>query len=294
MKTPDFTQTEPREFAALTGYVPLDYSGASDAESGKGGERAEFVTLAEGVTLIRGDCRDLLPIKADAVISDPPYGMNLDTDNSRFSGGNTASIARRGNGIGTGEGKGIIGDNEPFDPSPWLNYPAVALFGANHYAARLPVGTTLVWLKRHDAGFGSFLSDAEIAWVKGGCGVYAKRDLSMNGEALTRCHPCQKPVALMAWVMERAKVPVGATVLDPYMGSGSTAIACIRTGRKFIGVERDPKHFENARQRISAELAQGSLLFGGEGLEREGESASPAEPREGHNDQALRPLGGRE
>lgn len=239
---------------------------------------AGVLNIAEGVTLILADCRELPRIDADAVISDPPYGMNLDTDNSRFSGGNTASIARRGNGIGTGEGKGIIGDNEPFDPSPWLNYPAVALFGANHYAARLPVGTTLVWLKRHDAGFGSFLSDAEIAWVKGGCGVYAKRDLSMNGEALTRCHPCQKPVALMAWVMERAKVPVGATVLDPYMGSGSTAIACIRTGRKFIGVERDPKHFENARQRIRAELAQGSLFrAGGGGAERQGELLSTAE-----------------
>lgn len=215
----------------------------------------------DGVTLYNADCLDVLPeLVADAVISDPPYGINLDTDNSRFSGGNTASVARRGNGIGTGGGAGIIGDAEPFDPSPWLNYPAVVLFGANHYAQRLPVGTTLVWLKRHDAGFGSFLSDAEVAWMKGGVGVYAKRDLSMNGEALTRCHPCQKPVPLMAWVMERAKVPVGATVCDPYMGSGSTAIACIRTGRKFIGVEKDKRHFETACERIRCELAQGVLL----------------------------------
>jgi len=212
------------------------------------------------VLLILADCIDVLPIEADAVISDPPYGMNLDTDNSRFSGGNTASIARRGNGIGTGEGKPILNDDAPFDPSPWLDYPAVVLFGSNHYAQRLPVGTTLVWLKRHDAGFGSFLSDAEIAWMKGGVGVYAKRDLSMNGEALTRRHPCQKPVSLMAWVMERAKVPVGATVLDPYMGSGSTAIACIRTGRKFVGIEKDVKHFETACERVANELAQGVLL----------------------------------
>jgi hypothetical protein len=186
--------------------------------------------------------------------------MNLDTDNSRFSGGNTASIARRGNGIGTGCGKGIIGDAEPFDPTPWLDYPAVVLFGSNHYAQRLPVGTTLVWLKRHDAGFGSFLSDAEIAWMKGGHGVYAKRDLSMNGEALTRCHPCQKPVPLMAWCMERAKVPTGATVLDPYMGSASTGIACLRTNRNFIGIEKDPEHFKTACARLEAEINQGVLL----------------------------------
>ena len=274
-------QTIPAQSVGSSAWLePIRGDGAPHAESeGVGGVR-EF--KAEGVTLLLADCRELPRIEADAVISDPPYGMNLDTDNSRFSGGNTASIARRGNGIGTGEGKGIIGDNEPFDPSPWLNYPAVALFGANHYAARLPVGTTLVWLKRHDAGFGSFLSDAEIAWVKGGCGVYAKRDLSMNGEALTRCHPCQKPVALMAWVMERAKVPVGATVLDPYMGSGSTAIACIRTGRKFIGVERDQTHFQNAVQRVRAELAQGVLPLGGGGgfLPL---TPSPEQPRLGSN-----------
>jgi DNA modification methylase len=60
--------------------------------------------------------------------------------------------------------------------------------------------------------------------------------------------------------MERAKVPTGATVLDPYMGSASTAIACIRTGRKFIGIEKDPKHFATAVERISRELEQGVLL----------------------------------
>ncbi len=216
------------------------------------------------VTLYLGDSLAIAPTLegVDAVISDPPYGMNLDTDNSRFSGGNVASISRRGNGIGTGGGAGIIGDDKPFDPGPWLDYPSVVLFGSNHFGERLPVGTTLVWLKRHDAGFGSFLSDAEVAWMKGGHGVYAKRDLSMNGETLTRQHPCQKPVPLMAWVMERAKVPEGGTVLDPYMGSGSTIIAAIRSGRKAIGIEMDAEHFEAAKARITNELAQGDLFLG--------------------------------
>lgn len=211
-------------------------------------------------TLINADSETLARIEADAVITDPPYGMNLDTDNSRFSGGHVASIAKRGNGIGTGGGASIIGDDKPFDPSPWLDYPAVVLFGCNHFGQRLPVGTTLVWLKRLDAGFGSFLSDAELAWMKGGHGVYAKRDLSMNGETTTRCHPCQKPVALMAWCMDVAKVPEGATVLDPYMGSGSTGIACLRTNRHFIGVECDPKHFATAVARLEREAKQGVLL----------------------------------
>ena len=222
--------------------------------------KTQTLRISDSVTLILGDCLAHMPIEADAVISDPPYGMKLDTDNSRFSGGSTASVARRGDGIGTGGGKGIIGDNAPFDPSLWLDYPAVVLFGCNHFGQRLPVGTTLVWLKRLDGGFGTFLSDAEVAWMKGGHGVYVKRDLSMNGETATRCHPCQKPVPLMAWAMERAKVPAGATVLDPYMGSGSTGIAAIRTGRKFIGIERDPKHFATAVQRIRAELTQTTFL----------------------------------
>jgi len=84
----------------------------------------------------------------------------------------------------------------------------------------------------------------------------------MNGEALTRCHPCQKPVPLMAWVMDKAKVPEGATVLDPYMGSGSTIIAAIRTGRRAIGIELDPTHYATAVARIKNELAQGDLFLG--------------------------------
>ena len=72
-------------------------------------------------------------------------------------------------------------------------------------------------------------------------------------------HPTQKPVALMAWCLDIAKVPEGATVLDPYMGSGTTGIACIRTGRKFIGIEKDPKHFQTAVERIDRELQQGRL-----------------------------------
>jgi tRNA G10 N-methylase Trm11 len=202
-------------------------------------------------------------IPADAaIISDPPYGMSLNTDNSRFSGGNTASVVRRGNGIGTGKGKGIINDEKPFDPSPWLAWEKVVLFGSNHFGARLPVGTKLIWIKRLDAAFGSFLSDAEEAWMKGGHGIYCRRDLTMNGEALTRQHPCQKPVTLMAWCMDKAKVPAGAVVVDPYMGSGSTIIAAIRTGRRAIGIELDPTHFEAAKTRIKNELAQGDLFLG--------------------------------
>jgi DNA modification methylase len=83
----------------------------------------------------------------------------------------------------------------------------------------------------------------------------------MRGEenGKQRLHPAQKPVALMAWCLEQAKVPKGALVADPYMGSGTTAVACIRTGRRFIGFEEDPQHFETARARVERELRQGAL-----------------------------------
>jgi predicted methyltransferase len=88
----------------------------------------------------------------------------------------------------------------------------------------------------------------------------------------------------MAWCLEKAGVPVGATVLDPYMGSGSTAIACIRTGRKFIGIERDPKHFAAALLRIQRELSQPDLFLGGGGAEQVGDGNGESESAaQGHN-----------
>ena len=205
------------------------------------------------VMLYLGDCRELQDsiFGVDAVVSDPPYGMNYDTNSTRFSsdrGGNKADWG------------GIMGDNEPFDPQPWIEYPKCVLFGSNHYAERLPIGTTLVWIKRFDDAFGSFLSDAELAWMKGGHGVYCKRGPMPQSIATNRVHPSQKPVELMAWCMDKAKVPEGATVLDPYMGSGTTGIACLRTGRRFVGIEKDPTHYATALERIKTELAQGDLF----------------------------------
>ena len=212
-------------------------------------------------TLYCGDCVEVLPTlpRVDAVITDPPYGMNWNTDSTRFGGG----------GVVRGEGRqdwgNITGDAQPFDPAPWLQFDRVVLFGANHYAARLPVGTTLVWLKKADHLFGTFLSDAEIAWMKGGYGVYCYRKQFPPPSRMAEAggdvaHPTQKPVGLMAWCMDRAGVEQGAVVLDPYMGSGSTGVAAIETGRKFIGIEREPRYFDIACERISRAQAQGTLF----------------------------------
>lgn len=207
--------------------------------------------------MVLGDNRDLRdalnPKTVDAVISDPPYGMRWPARSSRFTGG---TQNHRGGGKHPGRDSApVIGDDGPFDPTPWIGFRHVALFGSNHFAAALPVGTTLVWIKRNDAAFGTFLSDAELAWVKGGHGVYCRRDMSLYGETRSRIHPTQKPVGVMEWAMDRAKVPVGAVVWDPYTGSGSTGVACLRSGRRFIGHEVDPTYHAAAVARLVQEAA---------------------------------------
>lgn len=198
-------------------------------------------------TLYLGDCMKALPLlpPVDAVVSDPPYGMAW-----------YGRVTRGPKGTGKQGptkhyGKTILNDDSPFDPSPWLDFPRVVLWGFHHFAARLPIGSTLVWIKRYDEGFGSFLSDADLAWMKGGHGVYCQRDTSLQGVS-ERSHPTQKPVPLMEWCLRMAKVEPGQTVLDPYMGSGTTGVAAVRNGARFIGCELDPEHFATACKRIAA------------------------------------------
>ncbi len=212
-----------------------------------------------------GDCTAVLPTleagSVDAVVTDPPYGMSWNTDSTRFSGGQRD--------IGRGDGRDdwgtIAADDEPFDPAPWLQFDRVILWGANHYAQRLPVGTSLVWIKKADHLFGTFLSDCEIAWMKGGYGVYAFRwqfppPSRMAENFGSVAHPSQKPVALMGWCIDKSKVAKGESVLDPFMGSGTTGVACVRTGRRFIGIEKEPRYFDIAVKRIEAELNRAPLF----------------------------------
>ena len=202
--------------------------------------------------LYLGDCMEVLPTlpKVDACITDPPYGMDWDTDSTRFTGG------KHKQGDGREDWGAIRGDAEPFDPTPWLNFPRVVLFGANHFASRLPVGTTLVWIKKADHLFGTFLSDAEVAWMKGGHGTYCYRkqfpppSRMAENDGREVAHPTQKPLGLMKWCIEKTGVADGALILDPYMGSGTTGVAAVQMGRRFIGIEREPKYFDIACRRI--------------------------------------------
>lgn len=216
--------------------------------------------LADGVELWLGDCMDVLPMlpRSGAIVSDVPYGMNWATDSTRFSGGNHAR------GEGRADWGSILSDDRPFDPAPWLAFAECILFGSNHYAARLPVGTTLVWMKKAPHLFGTFLSDGELAWQKGGHGVYLyfeqfpppSRMAEHDGRS--PAHPTQKPIGLMSWCIDRVKAP---HIIDPFMGSGTTGVAAVRMGRRFTGIELDPKHFDTACRRIGDALRQPDLLI---------------------------------
>jgi site-specific DNA-methyltransferase (adenine-specific) len=206
--------------------------------------------------LYLGDCREVrefLP-KIDAVISDPPYGIGFVHSGK---GGKLARSTQFG-------GVAIKGDDEDFDPSPWLNYGTVVLWGANHYAERLPSSAGwLIWDKR-DGVCSNDQADCEIAWTNKKSPARVIRHLwngmlkaSERGEI--RVHPTQKPIAVMEWCLDQV-TKRGDTVLDPYMGSGTTGVACAKMGRKFIGVEIDAGFFEIACRRIEAAYKQPDLF----------------------------------
>jgi len=208
-----------------------------------------------GITIYHGDCREILPTlpKVDLVLTDPPYGINLNTDNSRFSGGNVASVSRRGNGVGPANGKPVVNDDKPFDPAHILALDSdKIIWGWNHFADKLPRGACLVWIKRYDESFGTFLSDAELAWMSKGRGVYCTRDLSNAAIANERVHPTQKPLSLMTWCL--GFFPNSNLILDPYCGSGTTLRAAKDLQKKAIGIEIEERYCEIAAARLSQEV----------------------------------------
>lgn len=202
------------------------------------------------ISLYNCDCREIYDsLPADAsIVSDPPYGCRNQCNYRRFSGG--APQCNK-------DFPPIINDNQPFNPIPWLSFPKVVLFGYQFFASSLPQGTVYVWLKKRDNQLGTFLSDAELIWAKGGKGCYVHRHIwngfdrqSEKGEKTV--HPTQKPVALMEWILGKAKIT--GLVVDPYCGSGSTALACQRLGLPFIGCEIDPHYFDVACKRLKEKV----------------------------------------
>jgi site-specific DNA-methyltransferase (adenine-specific) len=197
-----------------------------------------------------GDCLEILPhLEPNVVvgetkiicITDPPYGMKWNTNYSRFL-------------RGTRDKTRIENDDAPFDPTPFLRFDEIIIWGFNHFAGSLPVGSILVWDKRNADGT-AFLSHGEIAWWNKGTGVYIK---SISGQRhRSTCggfHPTQKPVGLMEWCIEMSKS--NGTILDPFLGSGTTAVASEQLNRRWIGIESSEKYCQIAKQRIERERQQ--------------------------------------
>lgn len=205
----------------------------------------------DGIVIYCGDCREILPHlpKVDLVLTDPPYGANIDTDFSRYSGERNSSYDR------------VIGDDKPFDPSVCMVCKRVIIWGANCFSDRLPMGVWLVWDKRHDSGK-SFTSDAEVAWMKLGAGgksggsgvrIYSQIWQGFLRSEQRHGHPTQKPVELFEWCISQYSGEIN-TILDPFMGSGTTLVAAKNLGRKAIGIEIEERYCEIAVKRLSQEV----------------------------------------
>ena len=212
----------------------------------EGGGVIEPAYAKDGVTLYLGDCLEVMPQlpagSVDAVVTDPPYGIT-------YESGRYGVLPRS-----------IVGDENTVVRDAALGMWAGPALVLGTWRAPRPAGTkmVLVWDTLGALGMG----DLSLPWKPAhqeiyvlGAGFVGRRDSDVlrcppvQSMAKTgRCHPHEKPVGLMKMLL--AKCPPG-TILDPFMGSGTTGVACVQTGRNFIGIEIDPGYFEVAKKRIS-------------------------------------------
>lgn len=213
---------------------------------------------ADGITVYHARFEDVLaaglvPVPEVALIhADPPYGVNAQTDRTKTRGG--YGVERR-------NFPKVVGDNKPFDPAPLLalDRPLVT-WGANNYAARLPPSAAwIVWDKRvtmpADDG-----SDCEMAWTNIGASGRMFRHVwkglvrdSERGNA--HLHGTQKPIALSAYVFQRAKLRPGALVFVPFLGSGPDLPAARAMGLRVIACDVERWCCDTAISRLGAVTA---------------------------------------
>jgi site-specific DNA-methyltransferase (adenine-specific) len=206
-------------------------------------------------TLYLADCLEILPNlpKVDAVITDPPYGIRHKTNGQWF----LQATPIRGDGDTT-----LI---EKLDE--WCGARAFVSFFSPYNPPPVQWRSVLVWAKGAHVGIGGdretcWKRDAEMIGVKGNLPLNGARDSCvLRFNAVTPPPPsghfCEKPVQLMEYLVSKLQE---TTILDPFMGSGTTGVACANLGRKFIGVEIEPKYFDIACTRIEAAYAQGRLF----------------------------------
>ena len=181
-------------------------------------------------TLYLGDCIDILPTlgRVDAVITDPPYGIGIASNPVR-------QAHKKMEWDAADPGSALI--------SACIAAGEVAVLWGGNYFDLPPSQCFFVWDKVQPQDFS--LAMCEQAWTnrKGPAKLFRQSVLSYRKE-----HPTQKPIELMKWCIEQAGNP--QTILDPFMGSGTTGVAAVQMGRQFIGIEREPEYFEIACKRI--------------------------------------------
>ena len=211
--------------------------------------------LAEGVTLYLGDCREILPTlgKVDAVVTDPPYGI----------GENSAKVASRGKLAQPIDYGHFDWDQRPIDAAVIDLIRGMSrkqiIFGGNYFDLP-PTPCWLVWDKLNGA---TDFADCELAWTnldKAVRRVQWRWNGMIRAEKGTREHPTQKPREVMKWCI--GNLPNDClTILDPFAGSGTTGVAAVQLGRKFIGIEIEESYFNIACRRISDALARPDLFI---------------------------------
>jgi DNA modification methylase len=206
--------------------------------------------------LIQGDCLEVMPLldPVDLVLTDPPYGIQADKGFGGF-GGFGKPIERRqynGNWDDTRPHKAV------FDAILQAGQSAV-IFGGNYFTDILPVGRQwFVWDKKNTM---PTFSDCELAWTnidRKSVKLLTYEYNGLIGKREQRVHPTQKPVEVMQWCITSAKSP--QVILDPFMGSGTTLVACAKLGRRGIGIELDPDYFDIACKRVEEAYRQPDLF----------------------------------
>ena len=193
-------------------------------------------------TLYLGDCMEVLQTlsRVDACITDPPYGIGSWSS----TGGNSLSAQEAADA----NAWDVAPDAEVFAALRAISDEQV-FWGGNYFIAHLGnCRSPLLWDKKNR---GMHYADGEFAWTSFKRGTLRIYDKALQGTEVRqdgRVHPTQKPVELMKWCIDQAGNP--QTILDPFMGSGTTGVAAVQMGRRFIGIEREPKYFEIACRRI--------------------------------------------
>lgn len=195
--------------------------------------------------LILGDCLEIMPTlgKVDAVVTDPPYGIGYD---GQRGGRRGRSYQRE---------YAFKGWDAKAPDVLWATAVPAIIWGGNYFG--LPASQRwLCWDKIQEFSG----ADCELAWTNldGPTKTFRMCRAQAYG-AIDKQHPTQKPVALMKWCL--GFLPDAQTILDPFMGSGTTGVACVKTGRKFIGIELDPDYFEIACKRIRDAYAQPDMFI---------------------------------